>query len=104
MGNVVEYVFLYFRRKKKMELCSFVADTMCSSNVKTAPNFASLLSFSIETLLQLCNDGDSDIRMVADESLNRIIRVCTILVQVNLSYQLMDRSDVKDKFKISDSL
>lgn len=75
--NVKNGMFLsYFRRKKKMELCSFVADTMCSPNVKTAPNFASLLSFSIETLLQLCNDSDSDIRMVADESLNRIIRVC----------------------------
>lgn len=68
-------VFFYFRRKKKVELCSFVAETMCTPSVKNAANFTTLLSFSIETLLQLSDDPDSNVRLVADESLNRIIRV-----------------------------
>lgn len=58
-----------------MENCSVVADIMCSTSVKSAANFTSLLSYSMETLLQLCDDPDSDTRMIADESLNRIIRV-----------------------------
>lgn len=65
----------YCRRKKKIELCVFVAETMCTPNVKNSPNFTTLLSFSMETLLELCDDPDSNIRLVADESLNRIIRV-----------------------------
>lgn len=48
---------------------------MCSPAVKSAPNFPSLLSFSMETLFVMCDDQDSNVRLVADECLNRIIRV-----------------------------
>lgn len=47
---------------------------MCNSTVKVASNFQNLLCFSIEVLLQLCDDQESDVRMIADETLNRIIR------------------------------
>jgi hypothetical protein len=48
---------------------------MCHSGVKGASNFSQLLSIAIEVLLQLCDDCHSDVRMIADESLNRVIRV-----------------------------
>lgn len=47
---------------------------MSNSTIKIAPNFSSLLSFSIETFLKLVDDPESDIRMIADECLNRIIK------------------------------
>ncbi|KAL1138044.1 hypothetical protein AAG570_009739 [Ranatra chinensis] len=47
---------------------------ICSPETRAAPNFTTLLSYSMETLLQICDDQDSNIRMTADECLNRIIR------------------------------
>lgn len=52
-----------------------IAEGICSPNVKMATKFPQVLTLSIETLLTLCNDDESDIRMVADETLNKIIRV-----------------------------
>ncbi|RZF32089.1 hypothetical protein LSTR_LSTR017666 [Laodelphax striatellus] len=44
------------------------------SGARSAPKLPSYLSYSMETLLHMCDDPDSNIRMAADESLNRIIR------------------------------
>lgn len=52
-----------------------ITEGICSPTVKVAPKFPQVLSLSIETLLILCNDDESDVRMVADETLNKIIRV-----------------------------
>lgn len=63
------------RRKEKISLCVTTADTFCSSpGLKSGGVNVMLLSFAMESLLQMCNDSDSDVRMTADESLNRIIR------------------------------
>ncbi|RZF49148.1 hypothetical protein LSTR_LSTR008434 [Laodelphax striatellus] len=62
------------RRKEKAILCVTVADLMCSPAARSAPKLPSYLSYSMETLLHMCDDPDSNIRMAADESLNRIIR------------------------------
>jgi huntingtin len=69
------YILYFFRRKDKTSHCITIADAMCNATMKSTQEFSQLLSISIETLLQLCDDPDSDVRMVADESLNRIIRV-----------------------------
>jgi len=69
------YIYLNYRRKEKISHCLTIADAMCHSGVKGASNFSQLLSISIEVLLQLCDDCHSDVRMIADESLNRVIRV-----------------------------
>lgn len=58
-----------------MQHCNVITDAICSSTIRIAQNFNQLLSFSIEVLLQLCDDPDADVRMIADECLNRIIRV-----------------------------
>lgn len=70
---------MFFRRKEKIFLCVTTADTLCSSpGLKTGGVNVVLLSFAMESLLQMCNDVDSDVRMTADESLNRIVRVSDV--------------------------
>ncbi|XP_015112466.1 huntingtin [Diachasma alloeum] len=62
------------RRTEKMASCTTIVNGMTSPGVKTTKNFAQVLGLSIKTLLSLCNDEESDVRMIADECLNRIIR------------------------------
>ncbi|PSN49021.1 Huntingtin [Blattella germanica] len=80
------------RRKEKISHCVAIADAMCHSAVKGAPNFSHLLSIAIEILLQLCDDPDVDVRMMADESLNRVIRAMTdtniVKIQVELHKEI----------------
>lgn len=76
------------RKKEKISNCVALADGICSSTIKVAPKFSHVLSVSIELLLTLCDDSESDVRMVAEESLNRIIRAMAdgniVKVQVEL--------------------
>ncbi|XP_023290265.1 huntingtin [Orussus abietinus] len=76
------------RKKEVMVSCVAIADGICSPNIKTASRFSHILGVSIQTLLALCDDPESDVRMVADECLNRIIRAMTngniLKVQVEL--------------------
>ncbi|XP_046737508.1 huntingtin isoform X1 [Diprion similis] len=62
------------RKKEKIGYCTTVADGICSSAARLTPKFTQVLNVAIETLLMLCDDSESDVRMVADECLNRIIR------------------------------
>ncbi|XP_073969271.1 huntingtin isoform X3 [Rhodnius prolixus] len=63
------------RTKEKISLCVLVADMICSPEARLADSFSNLLSYSMETLFKMCEDQDSNIRMIADECLNRIIRI-----------------------------
>ncbi|XP_031845695.1 huntingtin isoform X2 [Nomia melanderi] len=75
-------------RKDKIACCMTIAEGICSPSVKLAAKFPQVLSLSIETLLTLCNDDESDVRMIADETLNKIIRAMTdsniVKVQIEL--------------------
>ncbi|GJQ87772.1 hypothetical protein Trydic_g18631, partial [Trypoxylus dichotomus] len=62
------------RNKEKVQNCTFVADMLANPIAKTFPNFHHLLTTSFETLFQVCNDPESDVRLVAEESLNKIIK------------------------------
>ncbi|XP_022909585.2 huntingtin [Onthophagus taurus] len=66
------------RKKEKVQHCHFITEAITNSAIKIAPNFSQLLSFTFETLLELCNDAEADIRTIADESLNKIIRVLNV--------------------------
>nr|CAD7575629.1 unnamed protein product [Timema californicum] len=81
-----------YQKKEKVALCVSIADVMCSSGVKGTPNFSHLLSITMEMFLQLCNDPHSDVRMIADESLNRIIRAMldnnVVKIQVELHKEI----------------
>lgn len=63
------------KKKEKIQHCNLVTEAMSNSTIKIAPNFPNLLGFTIETFLKLVDDPDSDVRMIADECLNRIIKV-----------------------------
>ena len=47
---------------------------------RSVADFPKFLGIAIETFLNLCDDSESDIRMVADECLNKSIKVSIIIV------------------------
>ncbi|XP_076231541.1 huntingtin [Calliopsis andreniformis] len=75
-------------RKDKVACCMTIAEGVCSPSMKLTAKFPQVLSLSIETLLILCDDDESDVRMVADETLNKIIRAMAdsniVKVQIEL--------------------
>lgn len=58
-----------------MNCCLIIANGICSPAAKNLRNFSKTLGLSIKTLLTLCDDEESDVRTLADECLNKIIRV-----------------------------
>ena len=42
---------------------------------RNVPDFPKFLGLAMETFLLMCDDPESDVRMVADECLNRTIKV-----------------------------
>lgn len=58
-----------------MTVCLAITNGICSVTVKNSRNFSQILGLSIKALLSLCNDDESDVRTVADECLNKVIRV-----------------------------
>lgn len=58
-----------------MSYCSAIVYGISCPSVRSARNFSQVLSLSIKTLLDVCADADADVRTVADECLNKIIRV-----------------------------
>ncbi|CAH1404496.1 unnamed protein product [Nezara viridula] len=64
----------YAKSKEKVNLAISLADLLCSPETRATTNFTPHLSFAMESLFYLCDDSDSNVRMVADECLNRIIR------------------------------
>ncbi|XP_055860312.1 huntingtin-like [Biomphalaria glabrata] len=68
-------------KKDKILHCNVVADSMCSPNMRTIADFPKFLGIAMEAFLNLCDDPEADVRMVADECLNRTIKV---LLETNL--------------------
>ncbi|KAK3095770.1 hypothetical protein FSP39_018831 [Pinctada imbricata] len=68
-------------KKDKMANCNIVADSICAHNMRAIGDFPKFLGIAMETFLMLCDDAESDVRMVADECLNRSIK---ILLETNL--------------------
>lgn len=52
-----------------------ITEGLCSPNTKLISKYPQIFGCSIKTLLALCDDAEADVRMIADESLNKIIRV-----------------------------
>ncbi|CAN8023979.1 unnamed protein product [Ixodes persulcatus] len=61
-------------KKEKIIHCSNIADVICTSSIRTYSEFPKLLGISVESFFFCCDDEDSDVRMVADECLNRTIK------------------------------
>ena len=66
--------------KDKAATCAIIADALVGA--KTT-DIQKLLSVGIETLLLLTADADPDVRMNANESLNRVIRVSMFYLEVH---------------------
>lgn len=63
-----------------MNYCSAIANGISCASVRSARNFSQILSMSVRTLLDVCADMDADVRSVADECLNKIIRVTSLFL------------------------
>ncbi|XP_047352945.1 huntingtin isoform X1 [Vespa velutina] len=61
-------------RKEKISHCIVITEGLCSPNTKLISKYPQIFGCSIKTLLALCDDAEVDVRMIADESLNKIIR------------------------------
>lgn len=68
-------------KKEKVVNCNIIADCICSNNLRNVVDFPKFLGIAMETFLLLCDDPESDVRMVADECLNRTIKT---LLETNL--------------------
>ncbi|XP_060084449.1 huntingtin-like [Ylistrum balloti] len=68
-------------KKDKIMNCNIVADCICAPNMRAIIDFPKFLGIAMETFLNLCDDAESDVRMVADECINRSIKV---LLETNL--------------------
>ncbi|KAI5715946.1 hypothetical protein M8J77_024984 [Diaphorina citri] len=85
------------RRKEKISLCSTVTEMICSPNMKAAPNYSEVLTFAIESLLRMCNDNDSNVRMIADECLNKVIKAVVDGNIQKVLYELFKEMKKNDK-------
>lgn len=77
---------LFLRKKEKIQHCYVVTEAVSNPTIRISKDFQQILGNIIETFLKLTDDSESDVRMTAEECLNRIIRVriqskFTILVQ-----------------------
>ncbi|XP_013398873.1 huntingtin [Lingula anatina] len=61
-------------KKDKITSCNVVAETICSTSLRTLAEFPKFLGIAIESFLLFCDDAESDVRMVADDCLNRTIK------------------------------
>ncbi|KAL3269433.1 hypothetical protein HHI36_008503 [Cryptolaemus montrouzieri] len=61
-------------KKDKIQHCHVITDYITSPTLQASSNFSNILNYTMETLFQICDDSDSDIRMVAEECLNKIIK------------------------------
>lgn len=68
-------------KKDKILNCNIVADCICATNMRAITDFPKFLGIAMEAFLSLCDDLESDVRMVADECINRSIKV---LLETNL--------------------
>ncbi|XP_041368406.1 huntingtin-like isoform X2 [Gigantopelta aegis] len=68
-------------KKDKMVNCNIIADSICAPNMRSIPDFPKFLGIAMEAFLTLCDDSETDVRLVADECLNRTIK---ILLETNL--------------------
>uniref|UniRef100_A0A4W6F4R4 Huntingtin n=1 Tax=Lates calcarifer TaxID=8187 RepID=A0A4W6F4R4_LATCA len=72
----------YFHRKKEQATtkkdrvthCLTICENIVAQSLRTSPEFQKLLGIAMEMFLLCSDDSESDVRMVADECLNKIIK------------------------------
>ncbi|CAH0556043.1 unnamed protein product [Brassicogethes aeneus] len=78
------------KKKEKVLHCHIITESISNASIKVSPNFQHLLGLTIEALLKLCDDQESDVRMTSEECLNRIIRATSTgnLIQIELHKEI----------------
>uniref|UniRef100_A0A673B0I3 Huntingtin n=1 Tax=Sphaeramia orbicularis TaxID=375764 RepID=A0A673B0I3_9TELE len=81
-SDSVFFFFLPFYRKKEQATtkkdrvthCLTICENIVAHSLRTSPEFQKLLGIAMEMFLLCSDDSESDVRMVADECLNKIIK------------------------------
>lgn len=66
---------------------------------RTSPEFQKLLGIAMEMFLLCSDDSESDVRMVADECLNKIIKVSKICKMGQMNKNINDKN-CQNKFGV----
>lgn len=61
-------------KSERQEYCKVLAEILVSSAIKTNNDFSGVLAVVLETLLKACTDTEADVRLAAEEAINRIIK------------------------------
>ncbi|XP_050429862.1 huntingtin isoform X2 [Adelges cooleyi] len=62
------------RAGEKEKYCRTTADLICAPIIMNFSSFSDLLHKSIDSLLKMCDHSEANVRMVAEENLNRVVR------------------------------
>ncbi|XP_014662838.1 PREDICTED: huntingtin-like [Priapulus caudatus] len=68
-------------KKDQISHCNTIAEALCMPNLRSNSEFPKFLGIGIETLLACCDSPDADVRIVADECLNKTVKT---LLETNL--------------------
>ncbi|XP_061581949.1 huntingtin isoform X1 [Cololabis saira] len=68
-------------KKDRVTHCLTICENIVAQSLRTSPEFQKLLGIAMEMFLLCSDDSESDVRMVADECLNKIIKA---LMESNL--------------------
>ncbi|XP_064193966.1 huntingtin-like [Anguilla rostrata] len=61
-------------KKDRVTHCLTICENIVAQSLRTSPEFQKLLGIAMEMFLLCGDDAESDVRMVADECLNRVIK------------------------------
>uniref|UniRef100_P42859-2 Isoform Short of Huntingtin n=1 Tax=Mus musculus TaxID=10090 RepID=P42859-2 len=61
-------------KKDRVNHCLTICENIVAQSLRNSPEFQKLLGIAMELFLLCSNDAESDVRMVADECLNKVIK------------------------------
>ncbi|XP_032042512.1 huntingtin isoform X2 [Aythya fuligula] len=62
-------------KKDRVNHCLTICENIIAQSLRNSPEFQKLLGIAMEVFLLCSEDAESDVRMVADECLNKVIKV-----------------------------
>ncbi len=65
-------------KKDRISHCTTIADGICAASFRAVADFPKFLGIAMELFFAACNDEESDVRLKADECLNKCIKVQSV--------------------------
>ncbi|GAM28565.1 hypothetical protein SAMD00019534_117410 [Acytostelium subglobosum LB1] len=75
-------------RKEKIDACRTIAEQICSPTIRNNSDFPRFLSITLSLLLRAHGDKDLNVYSVAEESLNRTIKILIYTYHERILYEL----------------